>query len=149
MHDIDIDADEIASSPRKVDIGIVGDCKAVLQQLLATLQMRRAQLDGQRLDHLDGQTRAEHARAVLLQDGDDAPQRDAERELDLARTDRDAVALAQIDAALQRLAQGHYGLCTDCGESIGSARLQLSPEAARCVACERRQEHGQPRHATL
>src|SRR5262245_27017385 len=31
---IDIDADEIASSPRKVDIGIVGDCKAVLQQLL-------------------------------------------------------------------------------------------------------------------
>ncbi|MEQ1773683.1 MAG: thiamine pyrophosphate-binding protein [Burkholderiales bacterium] len=34
---IDIDADEIASSPRKVDIGIVGDCKAVLQQLLAAM----------------------------------------------------------------------------------------------------------------
>ena len=32
---IDIDADEIATAPRKVDIGIVGDCKAVLQQLLA------------------------------------------------------------------------------------------------------------------
>jgi thiamine pyrophosphate-dependent acetolactate synthase large subunit-like protein len=31
---IDIDADEIASSPRKVDIGIVGDCKAVLRQLI-------------------------------------------------------------------------------------------------------------------
>ena len=29
-----IDAEEIASSPRKVDIGLVGDCKAVLQQLL-------------------------------------------------------------------------------------------------------------------
>lgn len=34
---IDIDADEIASSPRKVDIGIVGDCKAVLEQLLAAM----------------------------------------------------------------------------------------------------------------
>ena len=34
---IDIDADEIASSPRKVDIGIVGDCKAVLQQMLAAM----------------------------------------------------------------------------------------------------------------
>jgi thiamine pyrophosphate-dependent acetolactate synthase large subunit-like protein len=34
---IDIDADEIASSPRKVDIPIVGDCKAVLQQLLAAM----------------------------------------------------------------------------------------------------------------
>ena len=31
---IDIDADEIASSPRKVDIGVVGDCKMVLQQVL-------------------------------------------------------------------------------------------------------------------
>ena len=31
---IDIDAEEIASSPRHVDIGLVGDCKAVLRQLL-------------------------------------------------------------------------------------------------------------------
>ena len=37
---IDIDADEIASSPRKVDIGIVGDCKAVLQQLIAAMPGR-------------------------------------------------------------------------------------------------------------
>ncbi len=34
---IDIDSDEIASSPRKVDIGIVGDCKTVLQQILETM----------------------------------------------------------------------------------------------------------------
>ncbi|MCZ6533097.1 MAG: thiamine pyrophosphate-binding protein [SAR324 cluster bacterium] len=34
---IDIDADEIASSPRKVDIGIVGDCKMVLQQILESM----------------------------------------------------------------------------------------------------------------
>ncbi len=120
-----------------------------LQQLQATLQARRAQLDRQRLDHLDGQSRAEHARALLLQDGDDAPQRDAEREVDLARTDRDAVALAQIDAALQRLAQGHYGLCIACGQAIAPARLQHSPEAARCLACERQQEQGAARPATL
>ena len=37
---IDIDADEIASAPRKVDIGIVGDCKAVLQQLLDAMPGR-------------------------------------------------------------------------------------------------------------
>ncbi len=34
---VDIDADEIASSPRKVDIGIVGDCKVVLQQMLESM----------------------------------------------------------------------------------------------------------------
>jgi thiamine pyrophosphate-dependent acetolactate synthase large subunit-like protein len=34
---IDIDGDEIATAPRKVDIGIVGDCKMVLAQILRTL----------------------------------------------------------------------------------------------------------------
>jgi thiamine pyrophosphate-dependent acetolactate synthase large subunit-like protein len=34
---IDIDAEDIASAPRHVDIGLVGDCKAVLQQLLDAL----------------------------------------------------------------------------------------------------------------
>lgn len=37
---IDIDADEIASAPRKIDIGIVGDCKAVLQQMLEAMAGR-------------------------------------------------------------------------------------------------------------
>src|SRR5581483_6295042 len=33
---IDIDADELAAAPRRIDIGIVGDCKTVLRQLLDT-----------------------------------------------------------------------------------------------------------------
>ena len=37
---IDIDGDEIASSPRKVDIPIVGDCRTVLQQLIEALPKR-------------------------------------------------------------------------------------------------------------
>jgi thiamine pyrophosphate-dependent acetolactate synthase large subunit-like protein len=37
---IDIDADEIATAPRKVDIGIVGDCKMVLQQLVTAAKGR-------------------------------------------------------------------------------------------------------------
>ena len=119
------------------------------QHWRSNLLARRDQLDRQRLAHLDGQTRAEHAHTVLLQDGDDAPQRDADRELDLARTDRDAVTLAQIDAALQRLAQGRFGQCTDCGDTIPEPRLRLSPEASRCVACAQRLEQGQPRPATL
>jgi thiamine pyrophosphate-dependent acetolactate synthase large subunit-like protein len=37
---IDIDADELATAPRRIDIPIVGDCKAVLQQLIAALPKR-------------------------------------------------------------------------------------------------------------
>ena len=44
---IDIDADEIATSPRRVDIGIVGDCKMVLTQLRQSLNGR---LDPERYD---------------------------------------------------------------------------------------------------
>ena len=58
------------------------------QQLGADLQARRNRLDSQRSAYLDGSSRAEHARDLLLQDGDDASQRDAEREVDFARTDR-------------------------------------------------------------
>lgn len=116
-----------------------------LQQLKDALEGRRLVLHEQRDSHLGGQSRAEHARELLLQDGDDDTQRDAEREVDFARSDRDAVALGEIDRALQRLAAGSYGLCTDCGDEIPIERLQFAPEAPRCVACERLLERGRPR----
>ena len=119
------------------------------QQLQIALLARRAALAEQRSAHLDGHSRAEHARELLLQDDDDATQRDAEREVDFARTDRDAVLLAEIDQALARLEAGHYGLCADCGEAIALARLQSAPQALRCVACESTHERGQPRPATM
>lgn len=122
---------------------------ALRAQLQTQLQASRAALEAQRSAHLAGQTRAGHAREVLLQDGDDATQRDAERTVDFDRTDRDAVALAEIDHALQRLTSGRYGVCSDCGEPIALARLQLAPQAQRCVACEAVLERHQPRPSTL
>ena len=119
------------------------------QQIEAELRARREVLEGQRSGHLDGVSRAEHARDLLLQDGDDAPQRDVDRAVDFARTDRDAVALAEIDLALKRLAAGQYGLCTDCGAAIAPARLKLAPQVLRCVACESRLERGRSKPATL
>ena len=118
-------------------------------QLQAVLQLRRAALDSQRSAHLEGQSRVEHARELLLQDSDDAEQRDAERELDFALTDRDAVELREIDQALARLAEGSYGLCADCGAEIPAERLQLAPQALRCVACGSRLERGPSRVAAL
>lgn len=113
--------------------------------LQQALQRLRTRLLAEQAGHLDGLSRAEHARELLLQDGDDAPQRDADREVDLARSDREVVALADIDAALLRLQQGSYGRCADCDAEIPHARLALQPAALRCVACEALRERGQPR----
>ncbi len=44
----------------------------------------------------------------------------------------------QVERALQRLAEGAYGTCEDCGEEIPTERLKFRPEATRCVACQGR-----------
>ncbi|MDJ0993667.1 MAG: TraR/DksA family transcriptional regulator [Dinoroseobacter sp.] len=43
--------------------------------------------------------------------------------------------LAQIDAALKRLAEGTYGICLKCGDTISDARLAAVPTAALCRTC--------------
>lgn len=40
---------------------------------------------------------------------------------------------AQVLAALARLDEGTYGICVDCGRPIADARLEVRPEAARCI----------------
>ena len=46
-----------------------------------------------------------------------------------------AQSIRAIQAALERLAAGTYGVCGDCGEDIGRKRLEIVPEATRCVNC--------------
>ena len=42
-----------------------------------------------------------------------------------------------IDAALRRLDEAEFGWCTDCGDFIGTARLDLDPTLMRCIVCAR------------
>ena len=46
-----------------------------------------------------------------------------------------ASELAELDAALARVADGTYGLCVSCGTSIPLERLRLLPAATLCVPC--------------
>ena len=43
--------------------------------------------------------------------------------------------LLQADEALQRVDDGVYGTCADCGESIPVARLEAIPHTKFCVTC--------------
>lgn len=43
--------------------------------------------------------------------------------------------LADVLAALERMEEGRYGKCVDCGEQIATARLKAIPEALRCIEC--------------
>jgi DnaK suppressor protein len=46
--------------------------------------------------------------------------------------------VAQVDAALARLADGSYGACVVCGEPIGPDRLAARPTAVNCIRCAAR-----------
>jgi len=43
--------------------------------------------------------------------------------------------LAQINAALQRLEAGNYGICVSCGEPISGRRLLARPASTECMDC--------------
>jgi RNA polymerase-binding transcription factor DksA len=48
--------------------------------------------------------------------------------------------LAEIAALRERLANGTYGECAECGEAIPPARLEVNPTARRCAGCQARHE---------
>ncbi len=43
--------------------------------------------------------------------------------------------LAKIDRALERIKNGTYGICSKCGKEIELERLEIYPEAERCIKC--------------
>ncbi len=64
-----------------------------------------------------------------------------EDELDDGVIDDLQANLEEVDAALSRIAAGSYGVCIDCGEAIPEKRLTALPASARCIECQRKQEH--------
>lgn len=53
--------------------------------------------------------------------------------------------LAATRQALERIENGEYGCCTECGDPIGVARLEVLPQAHLCVGCQDMLEHRQGR----
>jgi RNA polymerase-binding transcription factor DksA len=49
----------------------------------------------------------------------------------------------RVQAALDRIDNGTYGRCVDCGMPLPDERLEARPEAERCVADQSKRENGQ------
>lgn len=57
---------------------------------------------------------------------------------------RDLDEIRAIDRALQRIKEGSYGRCSECGMEIPHARLEVNPTAERCFPC---QDHFEKTHS--
>jgi RNA polymerase-binding protein DksA len=73
---------------------------------------------------------------------------DALVDLDAAIVDRHVAELRDIDAARERMANGAYGICSDCGDDVAYERLAAYPTAKRCLQCQQLREHNFAHQAT-
>jgi len=70
-------------------------------------------------------------------------------DVSLKRIDLQVAEIRDIEEALQRIPEGSYGICEECGEAISFQRLQVRPSAHRCIECQQRFERTQEHHATI
>ncbi|HUP47444.1 MAG TPA: TraR/DksA family transcriptional regulator [Thermoanaerobaculia bacterium] len=64
------------------------------------------------------------------------------KELNFSLSDSERLLLMQIEEAFARLKAGTYGVCTNCGATIGEKRLQAVPWTPFCIDCQELQEKG-------
>jgi DnaK suppressor protein len=107
----------------------------------AALPRWRAQLTERWREQLDEVSalsrachRAQHAAANARQDTRQAAWRQASAAMQRAAAGW--LALAEIEAALARLAAGRFGWCQHCGAAITAATLAQTPLARCCPACD-------------
>jgi DnaK suppressor protein len=74
--------------------------------------------------------------------GDEGDRADIERthEVSILLSVRDKEKLLAIEEALEKLREGTYGVCEECGDDIGAGRLKAMPLARLCVPCQSRLE---------
>ena len=79
----------------------------------------------------------------LFADPADRASAESDRAFTLRIRDRERRLIRKIQAAIQRLDEGTYGICEDCGEDISIPRLKARPVTKLCINCKARQEEGE------
>jgi DnaK suppressor protein len=117
---------------------------ALLAELRGLLMQRRARFAAEARSHREHLGEADPAAGNTFIAGTEGAVADADDELDLALAAHAGHEWEAVRAALLRMDQGSYGLCTRCGKPISEPRLRALPEAAQCVACQSEDERRHP-----
>jgi DnaK suppressor protein len=54
--------------------------------------------------------------------------------------ERNVLFLKKVEAAKQKILEGTYGMCEECGAEISQARLLARPTACLCIGCQEEKE---------
>jgi DnaK suppressor protein len=112
-------------------------------RLRKMLLRKRAEVEDRIGEELEEKVRGEDLDSVLgpALDKGDLSYLDLEQDVDYELLNKYTQTLKNIDEALERLDDGTYGICEECGEQIGEKRLQAVPFALCCVDCQREKEN--------
>jgi len=73
-------------------------------------------------------------------DPNDRATLESDRNFVLRIRDRERKLIAKIEQALERVENGTFGICEDCGEDISEGRLKARPVTTLCIKCKQEQE---------
>lgn len=73
-------------------------------------------------------------------DPTDRASHEAERNFMLRIRDREHKLIKKIKEALNRIENGSFGVCEQCGEDITIKRLQVRPVTTQCIECKTKEE---------
>ena len=82
-------------------------------------------------------------------DAGESSEADIQEDIEFALIQMKAETLTKINDALNRLEEGVYGYCADCGGEISDKRLRALPFAVRCKECEEGREMAVEREKVL
>lgn len=66
---------------------------------------------------------------------------ESDRNFELRIRDRERKLIAKIKAAIERIEEGTYGICDECGDEITHKRLEARPVTTLCIECKTKQEN--------
>ncbi len=107
--------------------------KESLKQLLGA---QKAQLIEKMKEERGGFNGRAQAAEMLSPAEQSHAQNITERDTAFALQEHDVAEFEAIEHALERMANGNYGLCQDCSAEIPTTRLLAFPSAMRCIGCQ-------------
>lgn len=105
------------------------------RRLLAALARRREELQARIAERRTALERAMPANESPGDEADLAFER-SHAGVDRELIDRHLIEIGEIEQMRMRVADGSFGICSDCGDAIGWKRLKANPVARRCADCQ-------------
>ena len=65
---------------------------------------------------------------------------ESDADFSLRLKERESRLMGKIRKALEKLDEGNFGVCEECGKEISEERLKVRPMAVLCIKCKKRQE---------